>query len=138
MSTNFWKQKVWWHHQGMFTPQANFPANDLNFHWRWRRWWDQIQAIFLNLFSFIPLLNSPQPTWHYYLHICIMQKYEMKTLLEIKVRCKPFKYENRYSCNLYFCNWRLKKADVLNLGNRKYSPTFVAMICICHWVIRFA
>ena len=32
-----------------FTPQANFPAN--NFHWRWR-WWDQIQAIFLNLFYF--------------------------------------------------------------------------------------
>ena len=22
-----------------FTPQANFPAHSLNFHWRWR-WWD--------------------------------------------------------------------------------------------------
>ena len=33
-------------------PQINFPANDLNFHWRWR-WWDWIQAIFLNLFYFI-------------------------------------------------------------------------------------
>ena len=32
-------------------PQVNFPANNLNFHWRWR-WWDQIQAIFLNLFYF--------------------------------------------------------------------------------------
>ena len=30
-------------------PQVNFPANNLNFHWRW---WDQIQAIFLNLFYF--------------------------------------------------------------------------------------
>ena len=30
-------------------PQVNFPANDLNFHWRW---WDQIQTIFLNLFYF--------------------------------------------------------------------------------------
>ena len=30
------------------TPQANFPAHNLNFHRRWR-WWDQIQAIFLNL-----------------------------------------------------------------------------------------
>ena len=30
-------------------PQANFPAHKLNFHWKWR-WWDRIQAIFLNLF----------------------------------------------------------------------------------------
>ena len=34
-----------------FTPQANFPAHILNFHWRcW--WWDQMQAIFINLFYF--------------------------------------------------------------------------------------
>ena len=33
-------------------PQVNFPDNNLNFHWRWR-WWDQIQAIFLNFFYFI-------------------------------------------------------------------------------------
>ena len=33
-------------------PQVNFPANNLNFHWRWR-WWDRIHAIFLNLFYFI-------------------------------------------------------------------------------------
>ena len=32
-------------------PQGNFPANDLNFYWRWR-WWVRIQAIFLNLFDF--------------------------------------------------------------------------------------
>ena len=32
-------------------PQVNFTANNLNFHWRWR-WWDRIQAIFLNLFYF--------------------------------------------------------------------------------------
>ena len=31
-------------------PQVNFPANNLNFNWRWRDW---IQAIFLNLFYFI-------------------------------------------------------------------------------------
>ena len=31
-------------------PQVNFPANNLNFHWRW---WDGIQAIFLNIFYFI-------------------------------------------------------------------------------------
>ena len=36
-------------------PQVNFPANNLNFHWRWR-WWDQIQAIFLNLSYFTRFL----------------------------------------------------------------------------------
>ena len=35
-------------------PQVNFPANNLSFHWRWR-WWDRIQAIFLNLFYFTTL-----------------------------------------------------------------------------------
>ena len=32
-------------------PQVNFPTDNLNFHWRLRRW-DQIQAIFLNFFYF--------------------------------------------------------------------------------------
>ena len=32
-------------------PQINFPDNNLNFHWR-QRWWDQIQAIFFNIFYF--------------------------------------------------------------------------------------
>ena len=34
-----------------FTPQANFPTHNLNFHWKWR-WWDRIQATFWNLFYF--------------------------------------------------------------------------------------
>jgi hypothetical protein len=46
-----WKQKVCWHHPAMLClitiPQMNFPANNLNFHWR--RWY-QNQAIFLNYF----------------------------------------------------------------------------------------
>jgi hypothetical protein len=29
-----------------FTRQANFPAHNLNFHWRWR-WWNQILKSFL-------------------------------------------------------------------------------------------
>ena len=33
------------------TLQVNFPAHNLNFHWRWR-WSDWIQAIFLNIFYF--------------------------------------------------------------------------------------
>ena len=36
-------------------PQVNFPANNLNFHWRW---WDWTQGIFLNLFNFT--LNSEE------------------------------------------------------------------------------
>ena len=31
-------------------PQVNFPANNLNFHWRWWYW---IRSIFLNLFYFM-------------------------------------------------------------------------------------
>ena len=38
-------------------PYENFPSNNLNFHWRWR-WWDQIQAIFLDLFYFKWLWNQ--------------------------------------------------------------------------------
>ena len=57
--TNFWKQKVCWHHPVLecfaLLPQVNFPANNLNFHWTWR-WWDRIQAIFLNLFYFTWIL----------------------------------------------------------------------------------
>ena len=32
-------------------PQVNFFANNLNFHLSWR-WWDPMQAIFLNIFYF--------------------------------------------------------------------------------------
>ena len=45
-------------------PTVNFPANNLNFHWRWR-WWDQIQAIFLNLFYFNVLSSSS--IWMYWI-----------------------------------------------------------------------
>ena len=53
LSTNFWKQKVCWHHPAMFCPitSSKLSSNNLNFHRRWR-WWDRIQAIFSNLFYF--------------------------------------------------------------------------------------
>ena len=52
MSTNFFFQIVDNTQQCFaFTTQVNFPTNNLDFHWRWR-WWDRIQAIFLNLFYF--------------------------------------------------------------------------------------
>ena len=37
-STNFWEQKLCWHHPAMFCLYT-FPAQNLNFHWRW---WDRI------------------------------------------------------------------------------------------------
>ena len=50
---NLSKQKVCWHRPSKFcliiVSIVNFPVNNLNFHWR-LRWWDQIQAIFLNIF----------------------------------------------------------------------------------------
>ena len=54
MSTNFFFQKLVDNAQQCFafTPQANFPIHNLNFHWSWR-WWDWIQATFQNLFYFI-------------------------------------------------------------------------------------
>ena len=66
-SLNFYFQKFVDNTQQCFafTPQANFPAHNLNFQWRWR-WWDQMQAIVLNLFLlyyilFIsPLLQKSQ------------------------------------------------------------------------------
>ena len=39
-------------------PKVNFPTNNLNFHWRW---WDGIQAIFFNLFSFTPVEQPKEP-----------------------------------------------------------------------------
>ena len=43
-------------------PQVNFPSNNLNFHWK-SRWWDQIQAIFLNLFYFISMAYTRILVW---------------------------------------------------------------------------
>ena len=47
-----------------FTPQGNFPTQNLNFHWRWR-WWARIQAIFLNLFYFKQICS-----WKKYIRTC--------------------------------------------------------------------
>ena len=53
-----YKNKFCWHRQAMFclNNSSKLSANNLNFHWRWR-WWDRIQAIFLNLFYFNILYN---------------------------------------------------------------------------------
>ena len=45
-----------------FTAQANFPAHNLNFHWRWR-WLDQIQANFLIIFYF--KIQSGRSCWKF-------------------------------------------------------------------------
>ena len=51
LSTNILYSKVCWQHPVLF---CLYPAHNLNFHWRWR-WWDRIQAIYLNLFYFTNL-----------------------------------------------------------------------------------
>ena len=76
-----------WHHvfksllQYFASPsQANFPAHDLNFHWRWR-WWDQIQATFWNIFYFMGTVEiSP-----IHLFLQIMNKIASKTVLFLKM-----------------------------------------------------
>ena len=47
-------------------PQVNFPTKNLNFHWRWR-WWDQIKAVFLNLFYFSMKIQKHTLGW-FWLH----------------------------------------------------------------------
>ena len=50
IANNFLYSKFWWQNPVMFCLYI-FPAPNLNFHQRWR-WWDWIQANFLNLLIF--------------------------------------------------------------------------------------
>ena len=55
------------------------PANNLNFHWRWR-WWDRIQAIFFNLFYFTKKKMTFHQTFHH--------------LIFFDMKCMQFKIGN--------------------------------------------
>ena len=57
-----------------FTPQSNFPAHDLNFHWRWRRWIES-RLPFKVFF-----------TLNIYLHFC---KFRILTLLMTTMMLLP-------------------------------------------------
>ena len=67
LSKNFWKQKNCWHHPAMFCliTSSKLSRHNLNFHWRWM-WWDQIQAIFLNLFYFTFGRRGKKCLWFVY------------------------------------------------------------------------
>ena len=54
LSTNFLFSKVCCQHPAMFClyTSSKLYRHNLNFQWRWR-WWDRMQAIFLNNFYFI-------------------------------------------------------------------------------------
>ena len=54
ISTNFLFSKVGWQ-CAAFTPQTNFPAHNLNFHWRWR---NRNQATFKNIFYFRNIVST--------------------------------------------------------------------------------
>ena len=64
------------------SPQVIFPANNLNFHCRWR-WWDQIQSTFLNLFYFtgkrLPL-GSYNLTWASFHNQCFQKLIKVMTV----------------------------------------------------------
>ena len=47
--------------------QVNFPANNLNFHWRW---WDRIQATFWNLFYFKTKEKDLATLWYFLFLTC--------------------------------------------------------------------
>ena len=89
--TNFWKQKnVDITHQCFaLLPQVNFPANSLNFHWR-RRWWDRIQAIFLNIFYF----NHKYSSFHTILDQLINATLFQSVLKYLHNICSRLEFEN--------------------------------------------
>ena len=66
-----------------FTPQANFPVHNLNFHWRWR-WWDWIRSIFLNLFYFIDFFCISQALY-LFLNIDFNKKHDMYIISAMRV-----------------------------------------------------
>ena len=73
--------------QCLLFPKVNFPANNLNFHWMCR-WWDQIQAIFLNLFYF---------KWEENMRISIFLG-----PLWMVIWCRPRVHRQRASIHIWF------------------------------------
>ena len=105
-SINIWKQKGCWHltlQCFALLPQVNFPANNLNFHWRWRRW-DQIQPIVLILFYF-------RKFWQLQFNeFFLSQTIASTTKCSWPVhRCKTI----WKSCFIYSTSWRLLSSTVL-------------------------
>ena len=120
LSTNFWKQKVCWHPPAMFCLiylNNKFPVNSLNFNWRWS-WWDQIQAIFLNLFYFIFKSRSIFPhrlnMWYpncpvFKLSLIILPTWCLQILLELpKKKLSTLLYKWLFNFSISSKLWRWK------------------------------
>ena len=81
-----------------FTTQANFPARNLNFHFRWR-WWDQIQATFWNIFYFTYLrgqsvvgqaCRDPKKSANQCSRIACWSRCYWKHCYQFRFRLRPF------------------------------------------------
>ena len=116
-----------------FTPLVNFPANNLNFHWRWRRW-NQIQTIFWNLFYFIKVQIRPK-----YSQYLVNAKHKVwRDRWPLQQQCRswnwvpkqknilPFLDENsekitRRRFRQYICRWCVAVRTPLKLRNSMWS-----------------
>ena len=77
-------------------PQLNFPANNLNFHWKW---WDQIKANFLNISYFTALSFIYCSQWGQILYEITFEKrylphctVSLHSALEWKIRRPNFQF----------------------------------------------
>ena len=65
-----------------YTPQANFLAHNLNFHWRW---WDQIQATFKFFFYFTLILLGGMCNRYLLMHIVMTLLWNFLTSAEFRI-----------------------------------------------------
>ena len=125
LSTNFWKQNFFDITQQCFAllHQENFPANNLNFHWRWRCW-DPIQAIFLNIFYF----NKTEIIVKLYLcsWINVLAPLEVKLLLRSHWDCLP-------SWKIYKVNW-IRFEIILEVPLLFFTKSYPAMFAHLLWL----
>ena len=78
-----------------FTPQANFPANNLNFNWI-SRWWDQILAIFFLFFYLTKNMNFENyltPLW-YFVELMSKNRIVCHKIIIIERKEKVYAYAN--------------------------------------------
>ena len=103
-----------------FTHQANFPANNLNFHWRWRLW-DRIQAIFLNLlyFKHIMMTKIQSVFFFNFCHFSTQKEHRYivrNAMLTGNLRCLLFttKWQKKKQCFKFYQLLIMNKAYIIS------------------------
>ena len=94
-----------------FTPQANFPAHNLNFHWRWR-WWDQIQATFQNLSYFKEVAI--------FCHVSKVSSWRTAPLGPVCLEAQTTIYHESYACTTSLIWWMkiLRWMKIMSFGEK--------------------